>query len=228
MEKFKKVYDYVKMLFDVVGILLFIALIVLNKVDLSKTGISAQFQPFEIVIPTPFLVTAQPPDNDIYGFVSTVQIPTEEQQYSEPTNNSTITIKYDLLGTLLVPGNSNSGIRITIPESGYYKFSYSGGVYGTYPAENIPYGVKTWLTAVIIFPGGSSLWDGRRLKTENAYKLADHGFFESANQATAEAQGNYVQNYFYAGESVTLICADYFDSYSDNPGEISVDWFKAQ
>jgi hypothetical protein len=130
------------------------------------------------------------------------------------------------LGTIRIFGNSNSGVQIRIPESGIYRFAYRDGAYATYAVGNEPPNMNTWLTAVFIFRGDQALWDGRRIKDESLLlRLADMKYRASAEEAEKAAQGQYVEAQLNQGDVLTLIAADYFDAYADNPGQVVVEWF---
>lgn len=133
------------------------------------------------------------------------------------------------LGTIRVFGNSNQGVQIQVPRSGIYRFAYRSGSYSTYPAGRAPENTKTWLTAIIVFRGDRALWDGTRIKHESALlRLADTGYWSSADEAERSAQGQYLETNLTEGEILTLIGVDHFDAYADNPGQVVIEWFFVQ
>jgi len=133
------------------------------------------------------------------------------------------------LGTIRIFGNSNQGVQIQIPRSGIYRFTYRSGAYSTYPIGRAPENTKTWLTAIMIFRGDRAVWDGTRIKHENAFlRLADTGYWSSSEEAERSAQGHYLEASLNEGEVLTLIAVDHFDAYADNPGQVVVEWFFVQ
>ena len=133
------------------------------------------------------------------------------------------------LGTIRVFGNSNRGVQIQIPQSGIYRFAYQSGAYSTYPVGRAPENTKTWLTAVLVFRGDRALWDGTRIKHESTLlRLADTGYWASAEEAEKSAQGQYLEAQLDQGEVLTFIAVDHFDAYADNPGQVVIEWFLVQ
>jgi len=133
------------------------------------------------------------------------------------------------LGTIRVFGNSNQGVQIQIPRSGIYRFTYRSGAYSTYPAGREPENTKTWLTSIVIFRGDRAIWDGTRIKHEDAFLLlADTGYWSSSEEAERSAQGQYLEAPLSEGDVLTLIAVDHFDAYADNPGQVVIEWFFVQ
>jgi hypothetical protein len=173
------------------------------------------FQPREIGVgPVTYEIpTSQP---QIPVTVPTIDMATSEPQ--APNLHS--------LGTLRLFGNSNQGLQVQIPESGIYRFVYREGSYSTYPVGFAPPETDTWLTSVLIFRGDKALWDGPRIKHERTFlRLADTKYWASAEEAEKAAQGQYVEAQLNQGDILTLIGVDHFDAYTDNPGQVIIEWF---
>jgi hypothetical protein len=146
------------------------------------------------------------------------QLPTSTREPQGPTLED--------LGTLRVLGNSRQGIQIQVPKTGTYRFVYRSGAYSTYPINAAPPDTKTWLTAVVIFSGNKALWDGERIKSEDALiRLADTHYWATAEDAEKSAQGQFMEANFNQGDVLTLIGVDGYSAYSDNPGQIVVEWY---
>jgi hypothetical protein len=145
------------------------------------------------------------------------QIVTSTSEFNGPALQS--------LGIIRILGNSNQGIQIKVPETGIYRFSYKSGSYATYPVGGAPKDLKTWLTAVCFFRGDRALWDGTRLRTEDALlRLTDVGYRLSAEEAENVAYGQYLDVQLTEGDILTLIAVDHLDAYADNPGQIVIEW----
>ena len=164
--------------------------------------------PVEIEIPT-----SQPVTTPVH-----LQLPTSTTEPQGPTIQS--------LGTIIVFGNSNSGVQAQIQQSGIYRFAYRSGSYATYAVGNEPEGVKTWLTAVFIFKGNRALWNGKIIDDTNLFlRLADMKYFSTSAEAEQAAQGQYVEAQLNQGDILTIIAVDALDAYADNPGKVFVEWF---
>lgn len=158
-------------------------------------------------------------NGNIVVFVDKQEIPQLNQDASptiEETNREIVHVK-----DLEIPGNTNTGITITIPETGNYRFSYTGGAYRTNPADT-----NSWLTAIYIFRGNNPVWSGRLFDKASADILADHGLVDSESRASESATGDYIEGNYSAGEVLTLLGADYSDSYLDNKGEVDISLFE--
>jgi len=124
------------------------------------------------------------------------------------------------IGTLIVPANSNEGIKFTAPESGQYIFKYSAGAYSTYPLESIPGGTPTWLTAVRIFKNRPVEWNGDAISNSPDISAVDFGYSSSSSEAEAKVQGQEAVVSLMQGDYLILVGVDGRPYYSDNPGEV--------
>jgi len=147
--------------------------------------------------------------------------------FAQPQLDSTPAIQS--LGSIIVMGNSNTGVQIQIPRSGIYRFAYHSGAYADYAIGKEPHNTNTWLTQIFIYKGQGASWNGRIIQLDNLLiRLADTGHWPSADEAEQNAQGQFAEALLSEGDVITLIAVDAFDSYADNPGKIFIDWFFAE
>lgn len=124
------------------------------------------------------------------------------------------------IGTITVPGNSNLGIKFTVPQSGRYIFKYISGSYSTYPIDHAPVGVKTWLTAIRIFKNRDVEWKGEAISDLSDARAAEYGYSDTAAEAEAKASGNITTLSLQKDDYIILVAVDGQPYYSDNPGEV--------
>ncbi|MBA3074162.1 MAG: hypothetical protein FP831_11235 [Anaerolineae bacterium] len=139
------------------------------------------------------------------------------------TNQLSTTSSLVYVNDYVIPGNTNQGIVISIIKSGNYRLEYKSGAYKTNPVDD-----NSWLTAIYVFQGTNPAWAGRLLSKADANIFADHGLIGSQSEATSLASGDYTQAYFEEGDFLTLLGADFSDSYSDNVGEVTISLFEVK
>ncbi|MCG8376299.1 MAG: hypothetical protein MI702_07435 [Chlorobiales bacterium] len=163
--------------------------------------------------------------------------PTSRPVTPEPTDPSSPTVitstigvaSKESLGVLRVLGNSNQGIQLVTESTGYHLFEYRGGAYSGWPINAEPEGRDTWLTAVRVYSGDQPTWDGKVLTFDGLIlRIADMGYQSSAEEAELLAQGQNGQVWLEEGDVITLIAVDDREAYSDNPGQILLEWFFLQ
>lgn len=158
-----------------------------------------------------------------FYLVTPTSEPSNHVVLSQPIKQPSSTDSLAYLNDYVIPGNSNQGIVISIPKSGNYRLEYLSGAYKTNPSDE-----NSWLTAIYVFHGTSPVWDGRLLSKADANIFADHGLLGSQSEATSLASGNYTQDYYDVGDFLTLVGADFSDSYSDNSGEVYISLYEVK
>lgn len=198
--------------------LTFIVTVAANWVRLRRLGVQRLVLACAVGLGA-FLVVSKVPD--VIAFWR--RLPGVTQALPSPIPATLVTpIPATSLGTVEIPGNSNQGIQLRAQESGTYVFRYVSGSYSTYPTERIDEGMKTWLTAVVVFKGERAEWDGMNVKDDAAFlRVADTGrYWESAEKAENSAREMRAQARLDRGEVLTLIAVDKQAYYFDNPGQV--------
>jgi len=124
------------------------------------------------------------------------------------------------IGTIVVPGSSNLGVKFASTASGFYTFRYVSGSYSTYPAGNTPSDIKSWLTAIRIFKNRDVEWNGIAISDFPDVNLSDFNFNFTAAEAEAKAKGSSTTIQLQEGDYLILVGVDGKPDYSDNPGEV--------
>jgi hypothetical protein len=124
------------------------------------------------------------------------------------------------IGTLIVPADTNEGIKFDVPAAGRYYFKYLSGSYSVYPENNIPEGTKTWLTAVRIFKNREIEWNDVEISDSPDLSASDFGYYSTLGEAEARAQGSTATISLKEGDYLILVAVDGRPYYSDNPGQV--------
>lgn len=197
------------------------------------TGNQPESPPTSIVLltPTPFVVTATPEIPTQTPQIVTLEPPTETPFFptSTPTIEPSPTVRSPIsLGRFSVLSNTNQGTQYEIEQTGLYIFHYVGGSYSTYPENEQPAGIDTWLTVIRVYQGEFPIW-----KNNNPEALSDQTFFRIAetrsywpSAETAQTRAQTAQDVrvnLNQGDILTFVAVDEQSWYFDNPGEVTIE-----
>ena len=126
--------------------------------------------------------------------------------------------------TVTVAGTAQNGVSFTAQASGNYQITIASGAYSTYPCDQQPSGVKSWLTVVRLYKNKPIQWgvgDTGLLTPTNFDGSVGSAYFATEAEAAASQSPPFPIS-LQGGDKLIFVPVDEEGHYSDNCGQVVV------